>query len=100
MRWWWLFLILILLRAKAQAADAPPTRKTAQQNAAVVVDTVSAATNKAVSNLYDAIAPLPLSAAQTVGQYLKANNLEDEFLVALRRADQIGGPRWIDEYTA
>ena len=100
MRWWWLFLILVLLRAKAQAAEAPPTRKAAQQNAAMVADTVSAATNKAVSNLYDAIAPLPLSAAQTVGQYLKANNLEDDFLVALRHADQIGGPRWIDEYTA
>src|SRR5688572_18157640 len=100
MRWWWLFLILVLLRARAQAAEAPPTRKPAQQNAAMVADTVHAATNKAVSNLYDAIAPLPLSAAQTVGQYLKANNKEDELRDALRRADQIGGPRWLDDYTA
>jgi hypothetical protein len=102
MRWWWLLLILILLRAGAQAdaAEGTPRRPDPQQTAAVRADTVQAATNMAVANLYEQIAPLPLSAAQTVGQYVKANNLEDEFRDVLRRADQIGGPRWLDDYTA
>jgi hypothetical protein len=102
MRWWWLLLILILLRARAQAdaAEGTPRRPDPQQTAAVMADTVQAATNKAVANLYEQIAPLPLSAAETVGQYVKANNLQDEFREVLRHADQIGGPRWLDDYTA
>ena len=102
MRWWWLLLILILLRARAQAdaADGTPRRSSPQQTAAVMADTVQAATNKAVASLYEQIAPLPLTAAETVGQYVKANNLDDEFRDVLRHADQIGGPRWLDDYTA
>ena len=98
MRWWWLLLILVLLKGAAFGAEDAP-RKAPQRSAAIAADTVQAATNKAVANLYEQIAPLPLSAAETVGQYLKANNLEERFMDALRRADQIGGPRWIDEYT-
>jgi hypothetical protein len=60
---------------------------------------VSAATADAVNRLRADVEMQRLSSDLTVGDFLERTSGWDPFLQALHRADQIGGPRWIDNET-
>jgi hypothetical protein len=62
-------------------------------------DQVSAALANAVDKLHDDIADERLSPQLTVGEFLNRTNAHDRLLDTLRRGQQIGGPRWIDDRT-
>jgi hypothetical protein len=78
------------------AEEAP---QVVTRDRAGAADTVAAATNRAIEELYVQIAEMPLTPRQSVGQVLKELELEEELKKVLRRADQLGAPRWIDEHT-
>lgn len=82
--------ILILLSSLAGAARAAPDPAEAQ---------VRAATKDAVANLYDEVSRAPLTGGMSVGDFVRRTNSADELAKVLQRAQQIGGPRWIDENT-
>jgi hypothetical protein len=58
-----------------------------------------AATTNAVEKLYADNAQECLTPQLTVGQFVDATNGRDRLMQTLRRADQIGGPRWLDQQT-
>ena len=60
---------------------------------------VLAATKDAVSNLLDEVARVPLNARVTVGDSLRQTRSTEEMVRVLQRAQQMGGPRWIDDHT-
>jgi hypothetical protein len=60
---------------------------------------VIAATKDAVSNLLEEVARVPLSRGVTVGEFLRQTRSTEEMVKVLQRAQQMGGPRWIDEHT-
>jgi hypothetical protein len=60
---------------------------------------VRAATADAVANLVDKVSRTPLTRNLSVGEFVRRTNSTDELTKALQRAQQIGGPRWIDDYT-
>jgi hypothetical protein len=60
---------------------------------------VAAATRDAVSNLVDEISNTYLTRNLTVGEFLRKTDSAAEFRKTLERAEQIGGPRWIDDRT-
>lgn len=60
---------------------------------------VSAAIDRAVRQLYDQIARTPIDSHISTGEFLQRTRGQDELLDTLRRAQQIGGPRWIDDHT-
>lgn len=62
-------------------------------------DQLSAATDRAVRQLYQDVANTPLDSRVTVGEFLERTRGQDELLSTLQRAQQIGGPRWIDDQT-
>jgi len=92
-------LLLVALVATTIYAAEDSGRQPGEQGLATAADVVRAATTKAVSNLYDQLADLPLSSKYTVRQFLQDIKAQDEFMEELQRADQIGGPRWIDDNT-
>jgi hypothetical protein len=98
MRWQPLILVPLLFALPLLAADRPP-QQVVQRDRLAAADTARAATSAAVSGLYDQIGELPLTATLTVAQFLKDLQVQDEFTRTLQRADQIGAPRWVDEYT-
>jgi hypothetical protein len=94
MRWTPWILLLMLAGGSLWAADNRPRARAPSEEAAS--DTVRAATANAVKKLYDEVAHLPLTADLSVGKYLKQIEGEAEFTKSLQRADQIGGPRWVN----
>jgi hypothetical protein len=80
------------LAAKGASPAAPGDRAAASE-------IIAASTSKAVRQLYSEVSRLSLAPNLTVGQYVRHMDCEEEFLKYLQRADQIGGPRWIDPYT-
>lgn len=60
---------------------------------------VQAATDCAIQRLYKEIEPTSLNDKMTVGDFLLRTRGKDEMMATLQRAEQIGGPRWIDERT-
>src|SRR4051794_999613 len=60
---------------------------------------VLAATKDAVSNLLDEVARVPLNARLTVGDFLRQTRSTEEMVRVLQRAQQMGGPRWLDDHT-
>jgi hypothetical protein len=60
---------------------------------------VRAATADAVSNLLDEVSRASLTRGLSVGEFLRRTNSTDELVKVLQRAQQVGGPRWIDEHT-
>lgn len=62
-------------------------------------DLIRAATTKAYANLNSQISSLPLTNDLTVSKYLQIMEAQEEFALELQRADQLGGPRWIDRNT-
>lgn len=91
-------LAILLLTATVFAAEHPTTT-IAPRDRLMMTDTIRAATARAVWALYDRVAAQPLTPNLNVGAYLKHMELVEEFTRLLRQADQLGGPRWIDEYT-
>src|SRR3954463_4038674 len=60
---------------------------------------VGAATSDAVNRLRADIGAQRLSSELTVADFLDRTRSCDQLLQTLHRADQIGGPRWIDNET-
>ena len=81
-------------------AVGQPQTQIITRDRAAAEETVSAARARAVAALYGEVSKLPLDDQVTVGSFLKDLGLKDRFIrETLQRADQIGSPRWIDEYT-
>lgn len=77
-------------------ADASPSAA-AEDSAART--TIAAATLDAISNLREEIARTPLVRNLSVGDFLRQTESLDDLTRTLQRAEQIGGPRWIDDRT-
>jgi hypothetical protein len=60
---------------------------------------VRAATADAVENLLDEVSRASLTRNLTVDDFVRRTNSRDELVKVLQRAQQIGGPRWIDDHT-
>ena len=60
---------------------------------------VRAATADAVSNLLEEVSRASLARNLSVGEFLRRTNSSDELVKVLQRAQQVGGPRWIDDHT-
>lgn len=60
---------------------------------------VAAAIERAVGQLFDQVARTPIDHRITVGEFLTETRGKEEMLETLHRAQQIGGPRWVDEQT-
>jgi hypothetical protein len=60
---------------------------------------VAAATANAMSALRNDIASARITPSLTVGQFLEQTNSMDALNDTIARAQQIGGPRWIDDQT-
>ena len=97
MRRRFLLMILAIGPWPLLALDAPPA--IVQRDRAAVSDTIKAATNRAIFELYNQVGDMALTPQATVAQVLKDLDLQEEFLKVLQRADQLGDPRWVDEYT-
>jgi hypothetical protein len=99
-----LLMIVVMLTAclgavaRAQtepsSSSGPPTTAAAARDEQVV-----AATSRAVKQLLDDVAQTPIDSKITVGEFLQRTRGEDELLQTLQRAEQIGGPRWVDDQT-
>lgn len=94
MRWTPWILLLSLAAGPIWAADNRARPRAPTEEA--ISDAARAATANAVKKLFDEVAHQPLTADLTVGKYLKQIEGEAEFTKALQRADQIGGPRWVN----
>ena len=93
-----LLLIVSLLVVPAIAQERPSSQ-VVQQDRERAAAVVKAAMNTAVQGLYDDISLMQLTPNITVGRYLKIMEKEREFMGELYHADQIGAPRWVDNYT-
>jgi hypothetical protein len=60
---------------------------------------VRAAQRDAVVSLMDEVSRTPLTRALSVGEFVRRTNSADELNKVLQRAQQVGGPRWINEHT-
>src|SRR2546423_13722075 len=60
---------------------------------------VSAAIANAVASLREQVEQEPIGRNLTVGDLLKRTGGEGELTRTLERAEQIGGPRWLDDQT-
>jgi hypothetical protein len=81
------------------APASPATQHSVQLSPAIAAETVRAANRRAVEALFDQVAANTITSKVTVGSLVKKLDAKDEFLRTFFRADQIGGPRWIDEST-
>jgi hypothetical protein len=82
-----LVIIGLLLAGQAMAAGEPPRAQ------------VIAATKDAVANLTDDVYRASLTRSVSVGEFVQRTRSGEEFSKVLQRAQQIGGPRWIDDHT-
>lgn len=102
MRWISLLLSLPLLAPPAWGAQkTEPPPQVIHRDRVAAGETVRAATGRAVADLYAQIATLPIHGRLTIGQFLKEMEEAEDFQrEVLARADQLGEPRWLNEYTA
>jgi hypothetical protein len=82
---------LVLLALLVRTNNAPADDARSAQ--------VAAATAGALLRLQDDIGDERLSPRLTVKQFLEQTGRTPQLLELLRRADQIGGPRWLDDQT-
>jgi hypothetical protein len=87
MRFVALVIIGLFLAGQSMAGDEPPRAQ------------VIAATKDAVANLTDEVYRASLTRSLSVGEFVQRTRSGDEFSKVLQRAQQIGGPRWIDDHT-
>jgi hypothetical protein len=90
-----LFAGLILLAAvptSAQTAPAPALQDTHRAQ-------VQAAVDNATAKLKDQILQMELGHDITVQKFIDRTNGNDALTTALNNAQQIGGPRWVDDHT-
>jgi len=86
-------VVAALLSTGAARPGMPPSGPQA-------ADTVRAATERAVMDLYAQVSGLPLEGGLTVGELLERLGAREQFMRGmLEVANQIGGPRWIDQHT-
>jgi hypothetical protein len=90
MRFTMVGLLVLLVACPAQARQTQEERRRAQ---------VAAATSSAVQGLYDEIARQQIVRTLSVEGFLDQTGGREELMKTLQRAEQIGGPRWIDEQT-
>jgi hypothetical protein len=60
---------------------------------------VQAATKDAIANLYDEVTRVQIGRRLSVGEFVDRTRSRDDLVRVLQRAQQIGGPRWIDDKT-
>jgi hypothetical protein len=60
---------------------------------------VQAATKDAIANLYDEVTRVQITRRLSVGEFVQRTRSADDLNRALQRAQQIGGPRWVDDKT-
>jgi hypothetical protein len=99
----WVLPILIVMlviatsspacRAQAESGDQESDAPDPHQ------EQVDAATARAVRDLLEQVAETPIDDRMTVREFLDRTRGEEEMIATLQRAEQIGGPRWIDEQT-
>ena len=85
----YLALILSLILASGASAQADKSRR----------DKVAAATAAAVNGLKEAVSKETVAPGMTVGTILAHTRAQERFLKTLNRAEQPGGPRWVDDQT-
>jgi hypothetical protein len=85
----YLAIILSLLLASGAFAQADKSRR----------DKVAAATAAAVNGLKEAVSKETVAPGMTVGTILARTRAQEKFLKTLSRAEQPGGPRWVDDQT-
>src|SRR4051812_47795684 len=84
-----IWVILLVVLAPAVIAHAQDSRR----------DQIAAANARAVDALLAQISQERVGRNVTVGDLLNKTNSTDTFVKTLQRAQQIGGPRWIDDQT-
>jgi hypothetical protein len=90
MRWIASILLLGLVLAAATPARAEDDPRRAQ---------VAAATADALDALRDDLLSAPVTADITVEEFVDRTEAHDQLAKALKRAEQIGGTRWLDDQT-
>src|SRR5678816_1557117 len=63
-------------------------------------DQIAAATENAIQALRHQVRAVRLDRDLTVGQFVDKSEGEHQLVTTLARAQQIGGPRWLDDQTA
>lgn len=95
-----LFALPFLPSGAILAADqAPSEKEVVQLDRGAAAETLRAASRRAVESLYDHISAESITSTVTVGSFIKDLDVKHEFMKTLYRADQIGGPRWLDQST-
>ena len=87
MRWMAVIILGLVLPISALAGDDARQAK------------VDAATQNALSGMMADVARQPITPKLAVRDLLNSTNGADALMDTLKQADQIGGPRWIDEQT-
>jgi hypothetical protein len=88
-----LVILFIMILASVAASGQGPVEEDVGRSQ------VLAATKDAVRNLLDEVSRAPLTRRLTVGDFLRETRSTDEMNKVLQRAQQMGGPRWIDDHT-
>lgn len=86
----WIAAILLVTLAPGLAAGAADDPRRAQ---------VAAATADALDALRDEILSAPVTSEVTVEEFVARTDAHDQLAKALKRAEQIGGTRWLDDQT-
>lgn len=99
----WLILLILVGPAVVSAQVMPRPGEGAKPSDVKSADTksarIQAATNNAVNALMADVSRQPISGNLAVRDLLRQTQGTDAMRATLQEADQIGGPRWIDEST-
>src|SRR4051812_2390365 len=100
-----LILGLIASNARAQEIVAAPTPAPATANASSEASDraqIAAASSNALESLRQDLEGRtidPSASGLTIGEFLNRTDGRERFTKSLRRAEQIGGPRWVNDQT-
>ena len=99
-----LLSVVLMLAAIARAQTTNPRTQPAVAASSVAVslsprDQIQAALDNAVQTLRQQVRRVRLDRDLTVGQLVDRAEAEHDLVQTLSRAQQIGGPRWLDEQT-
>src|SRR5688572_30066136 len=90
-------VLVLMLAVGGLARSAEVTRVSTSSGEDLVRGTVEAATRDAVEGLLEEVGRLGLSDRVSVARFLRDTASHDELRKTLRQAEQVGGPRWLDD---
>jgi hypothetical protein len=89
--------LLVLMLAVAGRAHSAEVSRGAVSGEDLVRGTVEAATRDAVEGLLEEVGRVGLSDRLSVARFLRDTESHEELRKTLRQAEQVGGPRWLDD---